>query len=104
MASLLKRLRFRLTSDESGTAATEVRIDAATARRSRLVRRSRGPVMIASSSNAVPAGSVNLTARVRAAMRRKLKRQRSGTLSLSVVVTDAAGNSSRQSAVVRLRG
>jgi len=104
MARLLKGLKFKLTSDESGTAATEVRIDAATARRSRLVRKSRGPVVIASNSNAVPAGTVNLTARVRAAMKRKLKRQRSGTLSLSVIVTDAAGNSSKQSAVIRVRG
>ena len=100
IARLLKGLKFGLTSDEGGTAAVVVSIDAATARRSRLGK-SR---VLARISKQVSAGTFKLTARMPAKTRRKLKRQKSGKIRLAVKVTDAAGNSSNASAVIRLRG
>ena len=60
--------------------------------------------MLARISKQVSAGTFKLTARMPAKTRRKLKRQKSGKIRLAVKVTDAAGNSSKASAVIRLRG
>ena len=94
---LAKGLRFTLASNEAGSAAVTVSVDAKTARKLHIKRE------VGSASAAVSAGKLNLTVKLTAKARRALKKTRKVRLTVSAVVTDAAGNAGRYSTTVTLK-
>lgn len=102
-ASIAKGVSLRLASNEAGTAKLTLSVGTATARRTKLDRKAKGPVKIGTRTAKLATGSVkvkvNLTAKARKALRavRKLKAK------LTVVATDAAGNSRTTTLTVVLK-
>jgi hypothetical protein len=94
---LAKGLRFTLASNEAGTAAVTVSVDAKTARKLHTKR------VVGSASAAVRAGKLDLTVKLTAKARKALKKASKVRLTVSAVVTDAAGNAGRYSTTVTLK-
>jgi hypothetical protein len=100
-AALRKPLAFGVTSDEAGTAKATLSV--VPNGKASPGRRARGEVVLARVSTAVAGRPVRMKARVPAGKRPLLARHKRAVLRLAVTVTDAAGNSTTGTAVIRLR-
>jgi hypothetical protein len=94
---LSKGLRLTLSSNEAGSAAVTVSVDAKTARKLHIkpeVGRARATVR---------AGKLELTVKLAAKARKAFKKLRKVTLTVRTVVTDAAGNAAPLTKTVTLK-
>jgi len=101
--TLPRGLSVVLGSDEAGTATLTMTVDRATARKLRLDRRARGPVVVGMLSSAVTSGSRTVPINFTAKARRALRSVRLVKVLVTAVVTDAAGNRSTRTLRVTLR-
>jgi len=92
-ASIAKGVSLTLASNEAGMAKLTLSVDKATARKLKLDRKAKGPVTIGTGTSKLVNGSVKLTVKLTAKARKALKRVRKLKARLTVVATDAAGNS-----------
>jgi hypothetical protein len=101
--ALLKRLRFTLKSSEAGKATAKLRLDRSAARRSRIAPHARGSVLIGHKKRSIRAGKRKIDIHFSKSIRRKLRRVRRGTLTLSVSVRNSVGTSGVKKVRIRLR-
>jgi hypothetical protein len=92
-ASIAKGVSLTLASNEAGTAKLTLSVDKATARKLKLDRKAKGAVNIGSATAKLVNGSIKITVKLTAKARKALKRVRNLKAKLTVVATDAAGNS-----------
>ncbi len=92
-ASIAKGVTLTLASNEAGTAKLTLSVDKATARKLKLDRKAKGAVNIGSGTANLVNGPTKITVKFTAKARRALKRVRNLKAKLTVVATDAAGNS-----------
>ena len=92
--SLAKGVPLVLTSNEAGTAKLTLTVDKATARKLKLDRKAEGAVIIGSAAPKLVKGSVKFTVKLNAKARKALKRVHRLKAKLTIVATDASGNSS----------
>jgi hypothetical protein len=92
-ASIAKGVSLTLASTETGTAKLTLSVDKATARKLKLDRKAKGAVSIGTGTAKLVNGSVKVTVKLSAKARKALKRVRTLKARLTVVATDAAGNS-----------
>jgi hypothetical protein len=91
-AARKKGLRLVLTCGEAGTMSIEASVSKATARKLRIDRKAKGPVVVGRATKPVVMGENAITVKLSGKARKRLARARSVKLVLSVRVTDAAGN------------
>ncbi len=92
-ASIAKGVSLTLASNETGTAKLTLSVDKATAHKLKLDRKAKGPVTIGTGTAKLANGSVKFTVKLSAKARKALKRVHKLKARLTVVATDAAGNS-----------
>ncbi len=102
-ASIAKGVSLRLASDEAGTAKLTLSVDKATARRTKLDRKAKGRVKIGTRTAKLANGSVKVKVKLTAKARKALKAVRRLKAKLTVVATDAAGNSRTTTRTVVLK-
>jgi hypothetical protein len=100
---LAQGIKLDVFASKPCTAVVVVRLDKATARRTGLSRRARGPVTVATVRQALLAGKSQVTARFGGRARKALAKARSITFSVTVTATDAAGAKAHASVSVRAR-
>jgi hypothetical protein len=93
-ASIAKGVSLTLASNEAGTAKLTLSVDKATARKLKLDRKAEGAVIIGSAAPKLVKGSVKFTVKLTAKARKALKRVHRLKAKLTIVATDASGNSS----------
>jgi hypothetical protein len=102
-ASIAKGVSLRLASNEAGRAKLTLSVDRATARKLRLKRRPKLAVTIGTGTARLVNGSVKSTVKLSPKARKALKHVRRLKARLTVVVTDAAGNSRTTTLTVVLK-
>ena len=102
-ASIAKGVSLTLASNEAGTAKLTLSVDKATARKLKLDRKAKGAVTIGTGASKLVNGSVKLTVKLTAKARRALKRVSKLKARLTVVATDAAGNSTTTTVALVLK-
>jgi hypothetical protein len=102
-ASIAKGLSLTLAANEAGTAKLTLSVDKATARKLKLDRKAKGAVTIGTGTPKLVNGSVKFTVRLTAKARKRLKRVRKLKALLTVVATDAAGNSTTTTLTIVLK-
>lgn len=98
-----KGLRLTLTSNEAGTARIEVSVSKATARKLRINRKARGPVVIGRATKPIIAGENTITVKLNRKARKRLARASRVKLLVAVRVVDAAGNAGTDTLRITLR-
>ena len=98
-----KGLRLTLTSNEAGTARVEVSVSKATARKLRINRKARGPVVIGRATKPIIAGENTITVKLNRKARKRLARASRVKLLVAVRVVDAAGNAGTDTLRIMLR-
>jgi hypothetical protein len=101
--ALNRGLRLVLTPDEGGTATVTLTVDRATARRLKLKRHANGSVKVGGLKAAVPSGQSTLVVKLTAKARKAFKKARKVRLLITVIVTDAAGNTATDTMKVTLK-
>jgi hypothetical protein len=102
-ASIAKGVSLTLAGNEAGTAKLTLTVDKATARRLKLDRKAKGAVTIGTGSAKLVNGSVKVTVKLTAKARKALKHVRKLKARLTIVATDAAGNSTTTTLGVTLK-
>jgi hypothetical protein len=102
-ASIAKGVSLTLAGNEAGTAKLTLSVDKATARKLKLDPKAKGAVTIGTGTPKLVNGSVKFTIRLTATARKKLKRVRKLKALLTVVATDAAGNSATTTLTIVLK-
>jgi hypothetical protein len=102
-ASIAKGVTLTLASNEAGTAKVTLSVDKATARKLKLDRKAKGAVTIGTGKPKLVNGSIKITVKLTAKARKALKRVRKLKAKLTVVATDAAGNSTTTTLAVVVR-
>jgi hypothetical protein len=102
-ASIAKGVSLTLASNEAGTAKLTLSVDKATARKLKLDRKAKGAVIIGTGTPKLVNGSVKFTVKLTAKARNRLKRVRKLNALLTVVATDAAGNSTTTTLTIVLK-
>jgi hypothetical protein len=102
-ASIAKGVSLTLASNEAGTARLTLTVDKATARKLKLDPKAKGAVTIGTGAPKLVSGTVKFTVKLTAKARKAFKRVRKLSARLTVVATDAAGNSTTTTVAVVLR-
>jgi len=102
-ASILKGVSLTLAGNEAGTVKLTLSVDKATARKLKLDRKAKGAVTVGTGTARLVDGSVKVTVKLSAKARKALKRVRKVKARLTVVATDAAGNSATTTLAVTLK-
>jgi hypothetical protein len=101
--ALSKGLRLVLSTSERGRASVTLKVDRATARKLKLNLKAKGPVKVGSLQTTLVPGrstvAVKLTAKARKAIKKVLKVR----LLVTVLITDAAGNTATRTMTVTLK-
>jgi hypothetical protein len=96
-------MRLTLDSSEAGSLSVTLSVDRATARRLELKRNPRRRVVVGRLQTAAAAGRTELTVKLTRKARRAMRREAAVRVRVKVVMTDAAGNDSTDTATVTLR-
>jgi hypothetical protein len=102
-ASIAKGVSLTLAGNEAGMAKLRLSVDKATARKLKLDRKAKGAVTIGTGAPKLVNGSVKVIVKLTAKARRALKRVRKLRARLTVVATDAAGNSTTTTVALVLK-
>jgi hypothetical protein len=102
-ASIAKGVSLTLTSNEAGTAKLTLSVDKATARKLKLDRKAKGPVSVGTATARLVNGSAKITVKLTSKARKALKRVSKLKARLTIVATDAAGNSTTTTLAVVLK-
>jgi Big-like domain-containing protein len=102
-SSIAKGVSLTLASNEGGMAKLTLSVDKATARKLKLDRKAKGAVTIGTGTSKLVNGSVKCTVKLTAKARKALKRVSKLKARLTVVATDAAGNSTTTTVALLLK-
>jgi PKD repeat protein len=100
--ALSKGLRLVLTTSEGGTATVTLKVDRATARKLELNLKAKGPVKVGSSQTTLVPGRSTATVKLTAKARKAIKKVHKVELLVTVLITDAVGNSATRAMTVTL--
>jgi hypothetical protein len=101
---LKKGYTFKFRCNEACRASATLLIDKKTARRVALKRRARSAVTVGKASMRLrPPGLKKMTVKLSRKAKAKLKRARSGKLTLRLAVSDAVGNTTKKTKSIRLK-
>ena len=101
--ALSKGLRLVLTTSEGGTASVTLKIDRATSRSFKLNLKAKGPVKVGSLQTTLVPGRSTVTVKLTAKARKAIKKVHKVKLLVTVLITDAAGNSATRTMTVTLK-
>jgi Big-like domain-containing protein len=96
-------LRLKVVCNEGGTMRIAATVSKATARKLRINRKAKGPVVIGRTSKAVTPGENAITLRLTRNAKRGLARARSAKVLITINVVDAAGNAGTDTLSLTLR-
>ena len=98
-----KGLKLLLTSSEAGRAIVGLSVSKATAKRLKLERKPKGPVVVGTADRTIRAGSTNVSVSLTPKARKAFRRVGKVKLSVAAIVVDAAGNGTTVARKLKLR-